>query len=49
MNSLHAHLTRRTFLGGAVAFGAVGLIAPKVAFAEPETSSDVQAKADAAR
>ena len=42
------HLTRRAFVGGAAAFGAVSLAVPSIAFAEP-TSADKQAEADAVR
>ena len=42
------NLTRRAFIGGAAAFGAVSIAVPRVALAEP-TSADVQAQADAAR
>lgn len=42
------HLTRRAFVGGAAAFGAVSLCVPSIAFADP-TSADKQAEADAVR
>lgn len=41
-------ISRRVFLGGAAAFGAVSLVNPAIAFATP-TSAEKQAEADAVR
>ena len=41
-------LSRRAFLGGAAAFGAVSLVSPQFAFGEP-TAAEKQAEADAVR
>lgn len=41
-------LSRRAFLGGAATFGAVSLVTPSFAFADP-TSAEKQAEADAVR
>ncbi|MGI6104715.1 MAG: NlpC/P60 family protein [Raoultibacter sp.] len=45
----HTHgISRRTFLGGAAAFGAVSLATPSLAFATP-TAAEKQAEADSVR
>lgn len=47
--SEHTHgISRRTFLGGAAAFGAVSLATPSIAFAAP-TAAEKQAEADSVR
>lgn len=48
MAEITRKLTRRAFLGGAAAFGAVSFMMPTAAFAD-RTSAEVQAEADAAR
>ena len=48
MKRNHTGVTRRAFLGGAAAFGAVSLTMPALAFADPSAASK-QAEADAVR
>ena len=48
MKRNHTKETRRAFLGGAAAFGAVSLTMPALAFADPSAASK-QAEADAVR
>ena len=48
MEQNRTKVTRRAFLGGAAAFGAVSLTMPSLAFADP-TSASKQAEADEVR